>query len=199
MPKAKEDVLTTIEAAKLLNASVRTVQLWVEDGQIKAWKTPGGHRRLSRTSVETMLANRTQAITQNTQAHYEVLAVDDDAIQLELLRRSIDGCTPRSHTRFSLDGYDALIRIGETRPDLLITDLVMPGLDGFRLLKTLEREQSIHPMQIIVLTSLSKAELDEQGGIGNGVTLMHKPVNVDTLRALIKAYHQVWQLSGGQQ
>jgi excisionase family DNA binding protein len=199
MPKAKEDVLTTIEAAKLLKASVRTVQLWVEDGQIKAWKTPGGHRRLSRSSVETMLANRTQAITENTHAHYEVLAVDDDAIQLELLRRSIDGCAPRSHTRFCLDGYDALIRIGETRPNLLITDLVMPGLDGFRLLKTLEREQSTHPMQIIVLTSLTKAELDAQGGLGNGVTLMHKPVNVDTLRALIKAYHQVWQLSGGQQ
>jgi excisionase family DNA binding protein len=198
MPTTKEDVLTTIEAAKLLKASVRTVQLWVEGGQIKAWKTPGGHRRLSRKSVEAMLAHRTQAITQTARAAYEVLAVDDDAIQIELLRHSIDGCTPHSRTRFCRDGYEALIRIGESRPDLLITDLVMPGLDGFRLLKTLEREQSARPMQIIVLTSLTKAELDAQGGLGNGVTLMHKPVNVDSLRALIQAYHHVWQLAGGQ-
>jgi len=191
------DTISTIEASKMLGVSVRTVQLWVEDGRLTAWKTPGGHRRLSRASVESMLSEKNLAVRQAVPT-YEVLVVEDDGIQLELLRRSIEKITPNTRNRFCQDGYEALIRIGESRPNLLITDLMMPGLDGFRLLRTLEREQSAHPMQIIVITSLSRQEIEAQGGLGNGVALMHKPVDVSSLQALMKAYHQVWQLAGAR-
>lgn len=44
-------ILTTAKAAQLLGVSVRTVQLWVETGQLESWKTPGGHRRIKLQSV----------------------------------------------------------------------------------------------------------------------------------------------------
>ena len=47
---------TTREAAELLNVSLRTAQLWVEKGLLEAWKTSGGHRRISRQSIESLLA-----------------------------------------------------------------------------------------------------------------------------------------------
>ncbi len=46
---------TTREAATLLGVSVGTVQLWVESGLLRAWKTAGGHRRVMRDSVERLL------------------------------------------------------------------------------------------------------------------------------------------------
>lgn len=46
---------TTREAAELLNVSLRTVQLWVDDGILQAWKTAGGHRRVQRESVDRLL------------------------------------------------------------------------------------------------------------------------------------------------
>ncbi len=46
---------TTQEAAKLLSVSLRTAQLWVESGLLEAWKTEGGHRRISRQSIESLL------------------------------------------------------------------------------------------------------------------------------------------------
>lgn len=195
MNAAPQETLTTIEAAKLLNASVRTIQLWVEDGRLKAWKTPGGHRRVLRSSVEEMLSDRHRHSHTERQA-YQVLAVEDDPIQLKLLEKILTSLLPTMNLRVSSNGFEALIRIGEQRPDLLITDLMMPGLDGFRLLQTLERESTAHPMQIVVLTSLTPQEVQEQGGLPNGVTLLHKPLNIDSLSALTHAYHQVWQLGG---
>jgi excisionase family DNA binding protein len=189
------DTLTTRETAKLLDASVRTIQLWVEGGRLKAWKTPGGHRRVLRTSVEEMLAKR-HHVSSRPVRKYEVLAVDDDPIQRALLERVLGGLGPDTRLRVSADGYEALIRMGETRPDLLVTDLVMPGLDGFRLLKTLEREASGQPMRIVVVTALTPEEVVAQGGLPHGVTLLHKPVQAASLLSLAKASYLSWQISG---
>ena len=46
-----QNYLTTRNAAKLLGISVRTAQQWVERGKLEGWKTDGGHRRISHTSV----------------------------------------------------------------------------------------------------------------------------------------------------
>ena len=186
------DTLTTRETAKLLDASVRTIQLWVEGGRLKAWKTPGGHRRVLRTSVEEMLAKR-QRVSGRVVRKYEVLAVDDDPIQRAVLEKVLGGLGPDTRLRVSADGYEALIRIGETRPDLLVTDLIMPGLDGFRLLQTLEREASGHAMRIVVVTVLTAEEVAAQGGLPNGVTLLHKPVPAASLLSLARADYLSWQ------
>ena len=45
---------TTRDAANLLGVSVGTVKLWVERGLLQAWKTSGGHRRISRESVQRL-------------------------------------------------------------------------------------------------------------------------------------------------
>lgn len=48
-------VYSTREASEILGVSLRTVQLWVDSGVLEAWKTVGGHRRISRASVEALL------------------------------------------------------------------------------------------------------------------------------------------------
>ncbi|MBP2562068.1 excisionase family DNA binding protein [Neorhizobium galegae] len=52
-----KDVLTTAKAAELLGVSTRTAQLWVENGQLPSWKTPGGHRRIPRQAVLDLIEN----------------------------------------------------------------------------------------------------------------------------------------------
>lgn len=57
------NTLTTKEAARLLGASVRSVQLWVDAGELQAYKTPGGHRRISRQCVDAIVEQRAAALT----------------------------------------------------------------------------------------------------------------------------------------
>ena len=47
---------STVEVARRLGLAVRSVQTMVDRGELQAWKTPGGHRRIARTSVERWLA-----------------------------------------------------------------------------------------------------------------------------------------------
>ncbi|WP_052699743.1 excisionase family DNA-binding protein [Martelella endophytica] len=56
-----KDILTTANAAELLGVSIRTVQLWVESGQLPSWKTPGGHRRIPRQAVLDLVEDAAQA------------------------------------------------------------------------------------------------------------------------------------------
>ena len=49
---AVSDQMSTMEVARLLGLAVRSIQLMVDRGELQAWKTPGGHRRISRESVE---------------------------------------------------------------------------------------------------------------------------------------------------
>jgi len=188
------ETLTTRETAKLLGASVRTIQLWVEAGRLKAWKTPGGHRRVLRTSVEEMLANR-ERMSGGNPRKYEVLVVDDDLAQLAAMEKTLAKLGPDTQLRTVADGYEALIRVGKTRPDLLVIELNLPGLDGFRLLKTLAREASTQPMQIVALTTLTPEEVVARGGLPNGIMLLHKPLRVASLLSLAKNYYLAW-LSG---
>ena len=52
------DTCTTREVAQLLGMAVRSVQMMVDRGELEAWKTPGGHRRISRQSVDRWMAGR---------------------------------------------------------------------------------------------------------------------------------------------
>jgi excisionase family DNA binding protein len=54
------DDYSTLEVARLLGMAVRSVQMMVDRGELEAWKTPGGHRRISRGSVERWRASRQQ-------------------------------------------------------------------------------------------------------------------------------------------
>lgn len=186
---------TTRETAKLLGASVRTIQLWVEDGRLKAWKTPGGHRRVLRSSVEEMLLSRRRA-SGSERRKYGVLLLGEDAAQVEILGQALANLGLDTHLRTSVDGYEALIRIGEACPDLLVVDLHLSGLDGFRFLNTVTRESSRRPAQIIALTTLSPEEMIARGGLPVGVMPLTKPVRAAALLSLAKACYTAWQAGG---
>ncbi|KQQ47327.1 excisionase [Duganella sp. Leaf126] len=58
MPNSKDSVLTTRATAELLGVAVSTAQLWIENGAIPSWKTPGGHRRVRLSAVKRLMEQR---------------------------------------------------------------------------------------------------------------------------------------------
>jgi excisionase family DNA binding protein len=182
---------TTREAADALGICVRTAQLWVEQGRLRAWKTPGGHRRILRESVNAQLRAREKECGV-TLEEFDVLIVEDERTQRQLLQTKVSGIVPKISVRTAYNGVEGLIKIGERQPNVLVTDLLMPGLDGFHLIKTLTSSPLLRPIQIIVITGLADAEISEQGGLPSEVITLHKPVPVPVLVSMIKAYHDIW-------
>lgn len=190
---------TTREAAHLLGVSLRTAQLWVESGVLEAWKTEGGHRRIARSSVQSLLkkgAQRaaphasTSAAVESSLRHLKVLVVEDDVVLLKLYRAALSsGPVPVEVISVS-NGGDALIHIGRDEPDLLITDLSMPGLDGFQLVRSLADSAFRAGIEIVVVTGLDSAAIARLGGLPEGLRVMSKPVPFAELQNLLVTLHQ---------
>lgn len=192
---ASAEVCSTKEAASLLGVSHRTVQLWVESGVLQAWKTAGGHRRILLTSVHRLVAQRNHAVTggqpppaspaQSAPVGRRIVMADDDATLLRLYELEMSGWGLDAQLIKARDGFDALIRIGEARPDLLISDLNMPGMDGFRMVRTLRADPRYGNMAIIVISGLDPATIKSMG-LPDDIPVFSKPVRFPELRARIE-------------
>ena len=77
--------------------------------------------------------------------------------------------------------------IASMRPDLLITDLSMPGVDGFEMLKALKRNSELADMQVIVISGLPRQAFDARGGFPEDSFILHKPINFDWLQGFLSA------------
>ncbi len=183
-------VVSTKDAARLLGVSHRTVQLWVESGQLQAWKTAGGHRRISMASVEGMIARRDPAAgspaPDAAPAVKTVLVVDDDPSMRRLYQLELDGWGLPLKLVLASDGFEALIRIGELRPDLLISDLNMPGMDGFRMIRRLRSDEAGRALSIIVVSGMDRESIAALA-LPKDIPVFSKPVPFGQLRAAVEA------------
>src|SRR5690606_4072539 len=126
----------------------------------------------------------------------EILVVEDDPVQREMYQTVLVRMgKQRVNVRTAESGYEALLPIGEQQPDLLVTDLVMPGIDGFGMLETLTKRALAKPMQIVVATALEPAEIESRGGLPPGVSVFHKPVPYTQLIKLAGAYREIWAIN----
>ncbi len=183
--------VTTRVAANMLNVSLRTIQLWVESGVLNAWKTAGGHRKVSTESIEAVLEKRKQALAANSHKlnslnnEFNILLVEDD----EKLRKLFAFYFTDWKYKIGLDivsnGFDGMITLGRKMPDLLITDLNMLGINGFDLVKHLKTSSQFNKLDIAIITALSPDDLPDTSIFPSTVKLFFKPVDFVLLEAFI--------------
>lgn len=186
-PEPGEEFCGTTYAAKLLQLSVATVQGLVEAGQLEAWKTRGGHRRISMRSLADYMKShgleRSAAVA--VQSRLRVLIVDDDQAMREVYRARLQGTElPIDFTVMS-SALEALMDIGSVGPDVLIADLNMPGIDGFDMVRMLRTAPRHAEMAIVVVTGLSPEDIERRGGLPEGVICRFKPLDTAWLEGFL--------------
>lgn len=201
-------MLTTREAALRLGVSLRTVQLWVEADILPAARTPGGHRRIPYNAVEALalstglggeprLRSRAerlaaaQAATPPSEPFHaepvphdrplDVLLVADDQAWQEACAAAMLPFGGAVKLRYAETGYLALLQIGQRAPDLLITYLDLPGMDGLAMLRTLERCESIGQLHILVLCESEDMDQARCGGLPSCAELVPMPVTAQAV------------------
>jgi len=150
-------LLSTHEAAKLLSVSVRTVQLWVENGVLHAWKTAGGHRRIARTSVESILAQQ-QAVIETVSGlkPLKVVLIDDNPAQLKLYKLKIDSLNLPVVLTIASNGFEGMVTVGRADPDAIVVSLDIEGIDVFEMVRSIIN--SSPRSRIIALTAKRDSE-----------------------------------------
>lgn len=115
----------------------------------------------------------------------KILIVEDDSNISNLLFISLSG---RGYDLYTAsDGQEALERMGELKPDLLITDVMMPRMNGYQLVHTLTQERyDIPTPKIIILTSRTDEE-DVKKGLKVGADMyIPKPFDVQEIPQRVK-------------
>lgn len=185
---------TTIETARLLGLAVRSVQLMVDRGELEAWKTPGGHRRISKVSVERWIAvNRmnvssggsTGAGRAESRAP-RVLLVEDSSHFQNLVSLLVREQYPEVELHVADDGIAGLAMYGQLQPQVLIVDILLPGIDGATLIASLRSHPQFANSELIVMTSLDEQQRAPYAFALAGVPVAHKLQLVAQLDPLLR-------------
>jgi excisionase family DNA binding protein len=209
-PAAATEDCSTIEVARRLGLAVRSVQLMVDRGELQAWKTPGGHRRIARASVDRWLAGRSsagEAAVADTAAPGrapaagaarlgagasqaaggarapQVLLIEDSRHFQNLVSMLVRQQFPGVELHLADDGIAGLAMAGRLQPDVLLVDLLLPGIDGATLIAGLRTHAAFGAMHLVVVTSLQDDELQPYAHALHGLPVVHKPRLVAELPA----------------
>jgi len=188
------DTCSTTEAAERLGMAVRSVQLMVDRGELQAWKTPGGHRRILRDSLEAWLASRagpatTAATAPPQRASAErpltLLLIEDSAHFQNLISLVVKRELPGAELHVASDGIAGLAMAGRLEPDVLLIDILLPGIDGAALITSLRSHPQFAGSRLIVVTALDEAQRAPYAFALEGVPVVHKTALVAELPALL--------------
>jgi excisionase family DNA binding protein len=184
--KLKVSHCSSKQAASLLEVTTRTIQLWSESGILKAWKTAGGHRRFNLEEIEVFKAQLKKDTNDSAdQRLTRVLVIEDEPDLILLYKMTIEGWNLPIILKTATDGFEGLIQIGSWKPDVVITDIQMPNINGIHMLQALSKLESFNDMVIMAVSGLSKAEIDQKGGLPVGIPLFTKPIPFDEIENII--------------
>lgn len=176
------------EAAQILGVSVRTAQLWVEEGVLQAWKTPGGHRRILISSVERMLAQRT-ALTSHANPQLQILVLDPDNARSEVLGLHLQSSLPEARVAIVQDAVSAILQIGASNPDIVVIDFNALPVES--LIELLNHPQLHLQNRLLIVIA---EDLDATSSIRNVIpgttTLVPRQLPPDELVRLLDAFNR---------
>jgi excisionase family DNA binding protein len=161
-PQGEPDWLTLGQAAKFLGVAQSTIRKWSDQGRVPAFYTPGGHRRYRRHDLETFLERSGPGGRDNGPV---VLIVDDDERLREFVRVNLE-----------MEGYavveaqdadEGLTRVEEQAPDLILLDVMMPGVDGWEMLRRIQERHGVGSIPVIMFSGkVDEADVAARGAQG---------------------------------
>jgi len=91
----------------------------------------------------------------------KILIIEDDKFLRELISRKLSG--EGFDVAEAVDGEEGVKKIKEDNPDLVLLDLILPGIDGFEVLSKIKEDPKASPIPIIILSNLGQREEVEKG------------------------------------
>ena len=169
------------EVAELLMVSPVTVRQWAQKGWIKCDVTAGGHRRYLLPDVEHFASERGLVLKFPVSEKLRILIVDDNQDLAECMLLQLQGQDESLDIKLADDGFEAGRIIESFKPNIVLLDLMMPGLDGFQVCRRLKRSASTKGIRIIAMTGY-KSDKNFQRILSEGAeACLAKPVKSQEL------------------
>ena len=178
-PDDGSDWLTLGQAAKYLGVAQSTIRKWSDNGRLPAFYTPGGHRRYQRRDLDAFVSGSGSASTSRARGTPLVLIVDDDPRIREFVRVNLemDGYIVRE-AGSAEEGLAALEE--QPAPDLILLDVMMPGVDGWEMLRRMQESHDRGSIPVIMFSG--QVDSSDSDAVARGAQgFLGKPFNPQDL------------------
>jgi excisionase family DNA binding protein len=174
---------TTFEVGAICEVNPTTVQNWVKEKKLKAYATPGGHRRIRRSDLVSFLQQFDMPLPSELRSgRTSVLIVDDEKAVRDLLVSAVASWDDELDIRTAPSGVEALLAIGESKPDLLVLDVMMPGMNGIEVCRKLKSSSGTRKIKIIAITGKPEPEIRERTLKAGADVFLAKPFDMKAFR-----------------
>ena len=121
----------------------------------------------------------------------KILIVDDDPLSVKLTAAKLSG--ERYETLRAYDGEEALEQTDKHSPDIILLDIMMPGMDGFEVTRKLKNNPETRDIPIILITALDETDDKVKGLEAGADEFLNKPVNIAELTARVRSFLRLKQ------
>jgi len=172
-----KEYLTPQEVAVLLKVSPVTVRQWAQKGGLKAFTTPGGHRRFYKHDVLHFAANR--GVKTSNKKSRKLLIVDDDVLLAGFLHEVFQTNEENYDVRVVHDGFTAGSYIQSFIPEVILLDIMMPGINGIQVCHFLKKNPATAGIRVVAMTGFPTNELVQEIIDAGADMCLHKPLKVN--------------------
>lgn len=153
------EFFTPPQVAEISDISVSTVRRWIDAGVLPAVRSVGNHRRVAKDDLVAFLKERKLPIPPALgAAKRRVLVIEDDAELLKAMKTVLEVRAPNVKVDTANNATHALILIGLVKPDAVILDGLMPGLDGFEVCRFLKATPETAGIKILGISGDHRSE-----------------------------------------
>jgi excisionase family DNA binding protein len=178
---SEQSLLTPSEAAELLHVAPTTIRHWAQNGRLAFTTTPGGHRRFTREDVLSLMSS-SKASVNNT---FFILVIEDDKEFADMLVQLIESYFSHVKIAVAYNGFEAGDLLHSFKPDLVILDLMMSGINGFSICHRIKNTPSTEHINVIAMTgALTKDNVERITQLGAEMCF-GKPLNYNLIKETI--------------
>ena len=180
-----EHRLISIEtAASMLDISENMIRSWISNGVIKSTQQLDNRMVLSKRDIYEIIEKRKEQLLTKGHSEITIVLVEDDRALIEIYSGLINELDMTVNLVTATDGYEGLLKVGQHMPEIVITDLMMPDMNGFDLIKSI-RKNNQENCKIIAVTALTSEQIENKGGLPDKVVVLKKPLSLNDLRESI--------------
>lgn len=178
-----DKLLTSHQVGELLQVNPSSVNKWVNDGRIQAFRTPGGHRRIRVADLMAFLDKHKMPIPRSLSAmsRRRLLVVDDNQKHLDALKRRLKAHADRVDLAIATNGIDALVQVGALKPHLIVLDVFMGELDGLEVCRRLKANPDTRNVDVIITSGQLTPEVEEEAIKAGALKVLPKPIDLGVI------------------
>ncbi len=183
----RRDTFSLGEVAKVCGVTRNTVRNWVKRGSLTAYALPGGHFRVSQANLTTFMreygipTDRERLSGAPAAVPISVLVIDDDPVLGKLFETALGRQGGSFEVRLASNGTEGLLLAGSMAPDVVVLDVLMPGLSGADVCRSMRQMASLAETIIVVMSGYPDADETKEAIKVGAHAFLAKPVSPSVL------------------